>query len=143
MSYMASVVMNTGIRWRAISILLLVGLCAASIPPQKPSAQGKPAAVSDDDWTPRFDDHPQCPAILAPKPVATPLPALSKTLHGNLKVRFVIGTDGRLHKLAIVNSAGRAADSRAVNALRRWRYRPAMCNGVPMEAEGTVEFPGR
>jgi TonB family protein len=69
------------------------------------------------------------------------LPAFPKAGHGNLKIRFVIGTDGRLHKLAIVNSGGDAADSKAFNALRQWRYEPAMCNGVPMEAEGTVEFP--
>jgi len=71
------------------------------------------------------------------------LPTLPKAGRGNLKIRFVIGVDGRLHKLAVVNSAGRAADSKAFNALRQWRYEPATCNGVPMEAEGTVEFPGR
>jgi TonB family protein len=70
------------------------------------------------------------------------LPAFRKAGHANLKIRFVIGTDGRLHKMAVVNSAGHAADSNAVNALRQWRYTPATCNGVPMEAEGTVEFPG-
>jgi len=71
-----------------------------------------------------------------------PLPAPSKTRQARLKVRFVIGVDGRLHKMAVVNSAGPTADSKAVNALRHWRYTPAMCDGVPMEAEGTVEFPG-
>jgi TonB family protein len=79
--------------------------------------------------------------MLPPKPLATPLPVFPKAGHGDLKISFVIGTDGRLHKLAIVNSAGRAADSKGVNALRQWRYEPAMCNGVPTEAEGTVEFP--
>jgi len=27
--------------------------------------------------------------------------------------------------------------------VRFWRYRPAMCNGVPTEAEAKVEFSGR
>ena len=71
-----------------------------------------------------------------------PLPAFRKPGQPNLKIRFVIGVDGRLHKMAVVNSAGRAADSKAVSTLRQWRYTPAMCNGVPMEAEGMVEFPG-
>jgi len=70
------------------------------------------------------------------------LPALQKSKQANVKIRFVIGVDGRLHRMAVVHSAGRAADSKAVNALRRWRYRPATCNGEPVEAEGTVEFPG-
>jgi len=124
-------------------ILLLAGVCTASIPPQRPGPHAKARAVSDADWTPPFEEHGRCPAVLPPKPLATPLPALPKAGRGNLKIRFVIGVDGRLHKLAVVNSAGRAADSRAFNALRQWRYEPATCYGVPMEAEGTVEFPGR
>jgi len=130
-------------RWSVAVILLLAGACAASIPPQRPGPHAKPRAVSDADWTPPFEEHGYCPALLPPKPLATPLPAFPKAGRGSLKIRFVIGTDGRLHKLAVVNSAGRAADSKAFNALRRWRYKPALCNGVPMEAEGTVEFPGR
>lgn len=130
-------------RWSAVAILLLTGVCAASIPPQRPGPHTKPGAVSDADWVPPFAEQSRCPAILPPKPLATPLPAFRKAGRGNLKIRFVIGTDGRLHKLAVVNSAGRAADSKAFNALRQWRYEPAMCNGIPMEAEGTVEFPGR
>ncbi len=163
--------MRSRVRWGVVAILLLTGVCAASLPPQRPGAHAKPRAVSDENWTPRFEveapgghkspqaqqgkrepaaeipsaarEHPRCPAILPPKPLATPLPAFPKAGRANLKIRFVIGTDGRLHKLAVVNSAGRAADSKAVNALRQWRYQPAMCDGIPMEAEGTVEFPGR
>ena len=129
-------------RWSAFAILLLAGVCAASIPPQRPGPQAGPGAVSDADWVPPFEDHASCPTMRPPTPVATPLPAFRKAGRASLKVRFVIGIDGRLHKLAVVNSAGRTADSKAVNALRQWRYKPAMCNGVPMEAEGTVEFPG-
>ena len=102
-----------------------------------------PAAASDNDWVPPFEEHARCSPVVPPKPVATPIPPFAKAGHGSLKIRFVIGTDGRLHKLAVVNSAGQIADSKAVNALRHWRYEPATCNGVPMEAEGTVEFPVR
>jgi TonB family protein len=129
-------------RCYAFAIMLLAGVCAASIPPQRPGPHAGPGAVSDADWVPPFDDHPSCPAIRPPRPLATPLPAFRKAGQTNLKIRFVIGVDGRLHKMAVVTSAGRAADSKAVDALRQWRYTPATCNGVPMEAEGTVEFPG-
>jgi TonB family protein len=135
--------MRSQVRWGVVVILLLAGVCSASIPPQRPGPHAKGRAVSDADWTPPFEANGRCPAVLPPKPLATPLPALPKAGRGNLKIRFVIGVDGRLHKLAVVNSAGRTADSKAFNALRQWRYEPATCNGVPMEAEGTVEFPGR
>lgn len=124
-----------------VAILLLTGVCAASIPQQKPRPLAKQRTVSDDDWTPPFTEQNRCPAVHPPKPLATPLPALPRSGRGNLKISFVIGTDGRLHKMAVVNSAGRAADSKAFTVLRQWRYEPATCNGVPMEAEGTVEFP--
>jgi len=135
--------MRSQIGWGVVVILLLAGVSAASIPPQRLGPRTKARAVSDADWMPAFEEHSRCPAVLPPKPLATPLPTLPKAGRGNLKIRFVIGVDGRLHKLAVVNSAGRAADSRAFNALRQWRYEPATCNGVPVEAEGTVEFPGR
>ena len=126
----------------AFAVLLLAAVCAASIPAQKTRPQARPGTVSDADWAPSFDEHPSCPALRPPRPLATPLPAFRKAGHANLKIRFVIGIDGRLHKMAVVNSAGHAADSKAVDVLRQWRYTPATCNGVPMEAEGTVEFPG-
>jgi TonB family protein len=130
-------------RWCVLSIFLLACACAASIPPQHFVANLKTGAVSDDDWAPPFEEHARCSAVLPPKPLATPVPAFPKASGGSLKIRFVIGTDGRLHKVAVVNSGGHNADAKAVNALRRWRYEPATCNGIPMEAEGTVEFPLR
>jgi len=133
--------MHSRSRWSAVVLLLLAGVCAASVPQQRLGPQSKERTVSDDDWTPRFAEQNRCPAVHPPKPLATPLPALPKSGRGTLKISFVIGTDGRLHKMAVVNSAGRAADSKAFNALRQWRYEPATCNGIPMEAEGTVEFP--
>lgn len=103
----------------------------------------KTRAVSDEEWTPSFPSASAyyCPAMLPPKPVATPLPQLPSVGGGKLKLRFVIGIDGRLHNLDVLNSAGRTADSKAVETLQHWRYEPATCNGVPMEAEGSVEFP--
>jgi len=125
----------------AVVMLLLVGVCSASIPPQRLSRMRKPGAVSDD-WLPPVAQRNACRAALPPKPLSTPVPALPKARRSKVKISFIIGTDGRLHKLVVLNSAGRAADSKAFNALRHWRYEPALCNGVPMEAEGTVEFPG-
>ena len=125
----------------AFAVLLLTAVCTASIPAQT-RPQARPGPVSDEDWVPSFDDPQSCPALRPPRPLTTPLPAFRKVGQTNLKIRFVIGIDGRLHKMAVVNSAGHAADSKAVNVLRQWRYMPATCNGVPMEAEGTVEFSG-
>ena len=134
--------MRSRVRWGIVVILLLASVCSASIPPETTGSHRKTRSVSDADWNP-FEEHGLCSASLPPKPLATPLPALPKAGRGTLKISFVIGVDGRLHKLAVLSSGGRAADSKAFDALRLWRYQPATCNGIPTEAEGTVEFPGR
>ena len=129
--------------WAMLILLVLSSWCMASIPAQTSPSRMNARTVSDDDWVPPFPSTSAyyCPAMLPPRPVATPLPTLPKSARGKVKVRFVIGIDGRLHKFDILNSAGRAVDVKAVKALQRWRYEPASCNGVPMEAEGSAEFP--
>ena len=55
-------------------------------------------------------------------------------------VSFIVGTDGRVHSPFILESAGPAGDQTVLQAVQSWRYRPAMCNGVPTEVEAKIEF---
>jgi len=82
--------------------------------------------------------------VRLPEALATPDPLLDGTdLNAKVSVSFIIGTDGRVHSALIVESAGPSEDRTVLDAVRFWRYRPAMCNGVPTEAEAKVEFSGR
>ena len=82
-----------------------------------------------------------CEAARAPEPLATPNPLLeTPDFKSKISVSFIIGTDGRVHSPLILESAGTAPDRKVLNAVRSWRYRPALCNGVPTEAEGNIEF---
>jgi TonB family protein len=87
---------------------------------------------------------PDCSATQPPEALATPDPLLS-TPNGNsrITVSFIIGTDGRVHSPLILESAGDAKDRAVLDTVRSWRYRPAMCNGVPTETEGKIEFSSR
>jgi TonB family protein len=60
-----------------------------------------------------------------------------------ISVSFIVGTDGRVHSPLILESSGTREDHAILNTVRAWRYRPAMCNGVPTETEGKVEFSSR
>jgi hypothetical protein len=51
----------------------------------------------------------------------------------------VVGTDGKWHKLAIVKSAGKEADSFWMNEMLQERLSPARCGEVPIEQESVVE----
>jgi TonB family protein len=57
-----------------------------------------------------------------------------------VSVSFVIGIDGRVHSPVILESTGTDEDSRVLQALSLWRYRPATCNSAPMEMESKIEF---
>jgi hypothetical protein len=47
----------------------------------------------------------------------------------------VLGTDGQWHDVHVLQSGGATHDAKVLDALRRERWRPASCNGVPIQAE--------
>ena len=85
-----------------------------------------------------------CGAVQPPQALATPDPLLDETeANAKASVSFIIGTDGRVHSALILESAGPNEDRTILDAVRFWRYRPALCNGVPTESEAKVEFSSR
>jgi|SRR5579862_5499097 len=88
--------------------------------------------------------RPACEDVQAPQALATPEPLYTSAVSGRkVKVSFIIGTDGKVHSPLILESAGMAGDRHVLQTVRTWRYRPAMCNGVPTETEGKIEFSSR
>jgi TonB family protein len=82
-----------------------------------------------------------CEATLPPQPLTTPDPLIDDpATNGKLSVSFIIGADGLVHSAFVLNSIGDTQDRAALNAIRSWRYRPALCNGVPTETEARIEF---
>lgn len=87
---------------------------------------------------------PRCGDTRPPEALATPDP-LWQLEDESLRVRvsFIVGTDGRVHSPFILRSGGPAEDQIVLHAIRRWRYRPALCNGVPTDSEALVQFSTR
>ena len=93
---------------------------------------------------PHLSSRSACEQIQLPEALTTPDPLFTSASHGQkIKVSFIIGTDGRVHSPLILESAGIAGDRHVLQTVRAWRYRPAMCNGVPTETEGKIEFSSR
>jgi TonB family protein len=85
-----------------------------------------------------------CGASQPPQALATPDPLMEDAdLSSKVSVSFIIGTDGRVHSPLILESAGASEDRMILSVVRYWRYRPALCNGVPTDAEAKVEFSSR
>jgi TonB family protein len=81
-----------------------------------------------------------CAATKLPEALATPGPLLQADTNSRITVTFIIGTDGRVHSPFILESSDSDQDIAVLDAVQTWKYRPARCNGVPMEAEGRIEF---
>ena len=58
----------------------------------------------------------------------------------NVRVSFIVGSDGHVHSAFVLDSGGSAEDQIVLRAVRFWRYRPALCNGVPTDSEARVRF---
>ena len=70
-------------------------------------------------------------------------PWMARNLHvaGTVRLRAIIGTDGRIRELEVING-NVYLQAAAVAAVRQWRYRPTLLNGVAVEVETfiTVNF---
>jgi TonB family protein len=52
--------------------------------------------------------------------------------HGAAEFRVLIAADGRARNVRLVKSAGLGLDEKALEAVRQWRFRPALLEGEPV-----------
>jgi protein TonB len=79
--------------------------------------------------------------LLEKVPPSYPAQALKAGLQGPVVLQAWIGKDGSIQDLKLVNGSFLLAQA-AVDAVKQWRYRPYVRNGVAVEAETyvTVNF---
>jgi TonB family protein len=127
---------KTPIRWRT----------AVAIPLEAREQRVWRLPVHDSEFAdvPHASAKARCENTQAPEALTTPNPVLdAEGTDSKIQVSFIVGTDGRVHSPLILQSGG-TRDVRAVlDTVRFWRYRPAMCNGVPTETEGRIQFSSR
>lgn len=86
----------------------------------------------------------RCSASRPPEALATPDPLLKiENAAQRVRVSFVVGTDGHVYSPFIMDSGGPSEDRVVLQVVKRWRYRPALCNGVPTDSEARVLFSSR
>jgi TonB family protein len=84
---------------------------------------------------------PKCGNVRPPEALLTPDPLL-RAEDDDLRVRvsFIVGADGHVHSAFVLDSGGPGEDQIVLHAVRYWRYRPMLCNGVPTDSEALVRF---
>jgi TonB family protein len=84
---------------------------------------------------------PKCGNVRPPEALLTPDPLLQGQEEDvNVRVSFIIGSDGYVHSAFILDSGSPDEDRQVLRAVSLWRYRPALCNGVPTDSEARVRF---
>lgn len=58
--------------------------------------------------------------------------ARKANLHGVCALEFVVGTDGHTRDIRVTQPLGMGLDERAVEAIQRWQFEPAMKDGKPV-----------
>ena len=74
------------------------------------------------------------------KRVTPEYPALAKAarLQGTVLLHAIIGKDGTIKSLRIKQPLGLGVDESAAEAISKWRYRPYILNGDPVEVDTTI-----
>ncbi len=54
---------------------------------------------------------------------------------GTVQLSLVLGVDGVPHDVKIEKGLGHGLDEKAVEAVRKWKFQPAMKDGQPVETK--------
>ncbi len=74
---------------------------------------------------------------------AYPPDVLRDRIEGTVTLYAVIGTDGKVDGIRVLQSLDSRLDANAVHALYSWRFRPGTKNGEPVAIEAVVQIPFR
>lgn len=117
---------------------------AATPPVPSPPPPPAPSAASADPSSPQATPATEPQDSTPPEPLSTPAPvyppdALRMGAGGTVQVRITVGSDGQVVQRELAESSGnRALDRAALEAVQRWRFRPALRNGQPVSTDVVI-----
>jgi protein TonB len=82
--------------------------------------------------------------VSAPRTIFAPDPEYSEEARkakyqGTVVLWMIVGPDGRPHNIRISRSVGMGLDEKAIEAVRTWRFEPALKDGRPVSVQINVE----
>ena len=105
----------------------------------------------DGSWTLRFTElggSSPDDVLTAPVPLRKVDPtyhpsAAAEGIEGKVLLHAVIGRDGRVDQVRLVQGIDERLDTAAVAAFAKWEFRPATKDGLPVDLEAVVQIPFR
>ncbi|MDR3749745.1 MAG: energy transducer TonB [Acidobacteriota bacterium] len=82
--------------------------------------------------------------VSAPRALDTPDPEYSEEARkakyqGTCLLWLIVGADGRPHDVKVARALGMGLDERAIEAVKNWKFQPAMKDGKPVAVQINVE----
>jgi len=106
--------------------------------------EGVTGGIVGGDGRMHFERDSRLPLVMEEHPYPEyPKSCREAKKEGIVIVRYVIGKDGRVSDVSIIHHAARKEfDESTLEAVRKWRFRPLLIDGEPMEVvhEMTVFF---
>jgi TonB family protein len=115
-------------------------------PPPPPPAGARPGNPAEMGAAIRVLGGDAHPALVRQVPPVYPEAARQAGTSGIVRLGIVIGKEGRVRDIRVLNGAGRELDVAAIEAVKQWIYQPTLLNGEPVEVSTTVDVnfaPGR
>jgi TonB family protein len=89
---------------------------------------------------PPEQQHEKPPQLIyAPDPEYS-LEAKKKNINGTVQISLIVGLDGVPHDISVHQKLGYGLDEKAMEVVRKWRFRPALKDGEPVEKQAYVEI---
>jgi TonB family protein len=124
-------------------VILIMAVLVAGVPRAAASAGAK----AKDEAKQAKDSAPQRVRVgnnaMAAKRVHTvnpkyPKEAKKKHIEGTVRLEAVIGKDGKVKDLKVISGDPALTDS-ALEAVKKWRYKPVKIKGEPVELETEID----
>jgi TonB family protein len=84
------------------------------------------------------------PSVSAPRPIYTPEPefpakANKENYQGMVVLNVIVDEGGKISRIALVRPQGMGMEEAAIEAVQKWRFKPALKNGQPVAVEMNIE----
>jgi protein TonB len=113
-----------------------IEVAVAPPPPPKPKAPPPPTLVSSNGGREgRCREAPSKPVPQEKIRIEYPMAAREAGLEGRLVLRVHVDPHGEVVRVEVVESVGREIDEAAIDAVKRWRFLPAMACGKGVESD--------
>lgn len=109
------------------------------IEPASPAAPSMLPSAAPSSNAPAMAGNSATPVPISQPPPNYPREALRRGVGGTVRVQATVSPDGSVDRMEVAESSGnRYLDRAAMEAVRRWHFKPAMRNGQPISATVTI-----